>query len=170
MADLASLDPLLTKLSSLLDTLKTKLESAGGVDTQVVELWKGVGTSYSGLWAFYVAGASAVLGYAFSEKFDKISLLAKHTLLALFAIFALANLVSVVQNLCVYNAATRHLRTALQAQQATVSIGDSISITPVWVAFLLHVAVDVCVLAILWVRAKAPDTDHPKPQAVEATG
>ena len=167
----------------LILAVKEMLSRSPNPNSEILELWKGVGTAYSGLWTFYVVGASATLGYVFSDKFVKIAHPAKIALFALFAVFALANLVSVLQNLMVYNAATNHVVASLKSiasQPASASasarsagtiqaIADSFCVTPWWIVLPLHLAVDACILRIVCLRARAPDPDNTNKQTSTIT-
>lgn len=161
---LVSLISSLTALLERLEPLLEKFENPDGSEValaRAVEIWKSTATAYAGLWTLYVVGASAVLGFAFSDKFVELSERVRKALFGLFFIFALASLVSIIQNLMVYNAATEQIRYLIA--ESNPAISSSISITSLCVAIPLHIAVDGCVGYILLARAKASKAPSPAP-------
>ena len=122
--------------------------------TEVVELWKAAATAYAGHWTFYVLGTSAVLGFAFSDKFLQIPTTVRRALFVLFALFLTASFFSVIQNLLPYNAATEYLRSHLRLSNP--EIAKSIYITCPSIVVLLHLAVDACAVRIVWLRVNQP--------------
>ena len=152
---------LATKTEQVLGQLQPLVAKLANPDTAMnnaMEVWKNTSTLYSGLWSFYVVGASAVLGFALSDKYAKLPESVRRALLFLFAIFAAASLASIWRSLEIYNAATEQLRAGMASTNG--SIAAEMWTTEVCLVIFLHVAVDGCVGFILHKRLKATPTEE----------
>ena len=131
----------------------TGLLQQGSADfvKQLVELWKAAGTNHGELWKYYMVVASAVLGFAFSDKFFNLQPLVRKALFFLFTAFLLSNIISIYFNFLVYNAATDAVRSL--AAQFSTPVANSLCVTPTWVVVGLHGILDICALLIVGARA-----------------
>ena len=120
---------------------------------RAMEVWKATATAYSGLWSFYVVGASAVLGFSISDKYAELPKSVRLVLLLLFAVFAVASWFSVWRSLEIYNAATIQISGLLAESNSAIS--KAMWITDTCLVGLLHITVDCCVGFVLLTRLKS---------------
>jgi hypothetical protein len=113
----------------------------------LMEVWRFCAGEQKTLWTYFITVSTAVIGFSFSDKYHAQASRAKVLLMCAYAIFALANAWSVLDNLTVYNAATTELA---KFKTQLASVAGSFTKTEWYVILPLHVALDGATLLILW--------------------
>jgi uncharacterized transporter YbjL len=114
--------------------------------TPTLEVWKFAAGEHKALWTYFITVSTAVVGFAFSDKFPAMPKLPKVSLVVAYAGFLLSNVISLYFNLCVYNAATAELR---NFPEQLGRIAGSLTITPVLALVAGHLALDVVTVALV---------------------
>ena len=122
-----------------------------------IAIWTESSQGHSDLWMFYIVIVTAVVGYAFSESFERSTksnpTVGYALLLALFA-FMVANVYSIWRNLDMYESATKAI--ALYAKGDTIlkTVTSSIVDIDRWLVIPLHLVLDLLVIYVVYSRIR----------------
>ncbi len=122
-----------------------------------IAIWTEVSQNHRNLWMFYIVIVTAVVGYAFSESFEraiKINNRIGYIILAALVIFMASNVVSMWINLNTHKAATAAIKVFAKGDTTLESVTSSVAGIHVWAVIPLHIVLDLIVIYVVYIRTK----------------
>lgn len=151
-----TLQPLIGKLSQLLDRLLPAVERLSGADSPaalLLQLHAQAGWGWSAACGFSVLVVAMAVALALSHRYVVLARPARRALQALVATLGLASLLALVHGTLLYNAATEGARSVLRSTGRGLQ-ADALTTVPLWLVLLLHLATMVCVGVLMVSRGR----------------